>query len=274
MLWLACAMFVAGCGGDDPESPERSERPPDGGGPQTTNVVRDPALGYELRLPEGWEAPTQTQPGQPVAVGGEGRGCVIGTAGTLPDVSSPAELRAFARDVAVERSPNASVVVEPVQGANVAGVAVRISGAGREERSAIFASAGSGVALTCAGRSSDAERLDRGLAQLYESVRLRRDAELEALQPRLASLEGVGGAALRRQQGRVAARLELEDFGVAREVLTSALRVASGELDAPVGISAADPADAGRVAVAQAEPGARSGTVQVAPDPPASVQLR
>jgi len=198
---------------------------------------------------------------------------VIGPAGTLPDVSTKAKLLAFARETALERSADGRVVVDPVRGANVDGVAVRVLGAGSEGRSAIFAAAGSGVALTCLARGADAERFDLGLPELYASVKLPRDSALEALQPRIAAIPGVAGAALRRLLGRVALQLRIEDFGEARQVLTAALRLAGSELEGEVGVSATDAGDPSRVAAARLQSGESSGFVQIIPDDPVKIRV-
>lgn len=267
-LPLLVLLVLAGCGGGDGPGPNRPE--PD---EQRGAVVRDSVLGYELRVPEGWKVPDDRRPGAEVPVGGEGAGCVIGSAGALPDVSTREKLLAFARETALKRAAGGRVVVQAVRGANVDGAEVRVLRAESEARSAIFASAGGAVALTCATRIDDAKRFERGLPELYASVKLPRDSALDALQPRIAALPDVTGVMLRRLPRGVAVQMRLGSFRSAQRVATMALRLAGAELDGAVGVSAADPDSPNRLVAARVKSGADEGFVQVIPDRPVTISV-
>lgn len=284
VLVLGLATLLGGCdgggsgstpGGDEEARP--SETGAAGGSPSpATGVVRDPLLGYELRLPEGWTAPARSQPGAPVPIGGAGEGCAIGTAGTLPAVQDAGDLVAYARTVAVRRAaPGVVVEVESIRGANVPGALARIGRRDAGARSALFASAGGGVAITCTARGAQLASLDRGLPALFRTVRLSRDTQLERLQPALARVSGVTGASLRRQRGTVTARLELERFGAARSALLGALGATARRLPAAkIAISATDPGEPERFALGRLSPGRRQASLQIGPSPPMRVPLR
>lgn len=280
--WLAVALVpaaaaLAGCGGDD-ESDKAGGGGPAGAPaprPAESRVLGDPLLGYELRLPEGWTAPAQQRPGAAVPLGGEGRGCSVGTAGTLPDVSSSRRLVDYAREVATDRAAEGAVVqVGAVRGANVDGAVARIEQPDAGARSALFASAGGGVAITCTAPRDRLEALDRALPVLYAGVRLTRDRRLEALQREVVAVAGVDAAALRAERGTVTARLELDRFERARAALVQTLRLMAAKPgDGQVAISATDPGRPELVSLGRAVAGAQRGTVQVPPGEPERVRL-
>lgn len=255
--------LVAGCGG----SGDRPKGGTHGAGPSAQRL-RDPALGYSLLLPRGWIAP-KVPPGQAVPLGGAGESCAIGAAGLLPDVSG-ARLLPFARNTARRRAASgARIEVEAIRGANVPGALVRISRSGQQARSALFASAGGGVAITCRVRDASAAELDRGLSLLLSSVRLDRDRALERAQPRVVALGGVEGATLRRSGSRVAARVSLRSFRSAPESLRSVVVALARVVPrTDIGVNATDRDDPRKIAFARFLGGTGAGTIQVPPAAP------
>lgn len=259
---LAALVLVNGCGGSGDASTDKAPAP------GTAQRLRDTTLGYSLLLPRGWSAP-RVGPGQAVPLSGGGAGCAIGTAGALPDVSG-ARLLAFARDTARRRAAKgAQVAVERVQGDNVPGALVRISRPGQRARSALFASAGGGVAITCRVPAAGARDLDRGLSLLISSVRLRRDRALERAQPRVVALAGVNEATLRRSGSRVGARVTLSSFRAAPVRLRSIVEALARELPrTDIAVDATRPNDPSRIAFARFLGGTGAGTIQVPPAAP------
>jgi hypothetical protein len=281
-LALCVAALFVGCdggsGGAEEGAPSGggSDSARSGAGAETTRLVADPLIGYELALPEGWTAPAQREPGAAVPLGGGGQGCTVGTAGTLPALRDRADLIAYARQEAVDRAARGAVVeVEPTRGANVDGALARIGRRNAGARSALFASAGGGVAITCSARGQALRALDRGLAQLFPTVRLDRDPALERLQPQVASVPAVRGAALRREGGTVAARVVLENPAVVRPAMRAVLGLAAGALtDAQIMVTAVDPQQSTQIAVGRTASAADDALVQVGSEEPTTVALR
>lgn len=262
--------LVAGCGGSGDSSKDGET---DGSGPPGAKRVRDPALGYSLLLPRGWSAP-KVSPGQALQLRGEGEGCAIGPVGVLPDVSG-ARLLTFARNTARRRAARGiRIGVEGVRGDNAPGALVRTSRPGQQVRSALFASAGGGIAITCGVRDAGAVDLDRGLSQLLSSVRLDRDRALERAQPRVVALEGVKGATLRRSGSRVEARVSVTGLRSAPGRLRSVVAVLARAVPrTDIGVNAFDPDHPRRVAFARLVGGTGAGTIQLPPSAPRRLKL-
>lgn len=279
---LCVAVLVAGCDGGSGGAEEGGSTADGSGGASpsaggaTTRRVEDRLIGYELRLPEGWTAPARREPGAPVPLGGGGQGCTVGTAGTLPALRGRADLIAYARQEAVDRAARGAVVeVEPARGANVDGALARIGRRDAGARSALFASAGGGVAITCSARGRALRALDRELTQLFRTVRLDRDLALERLQPEVASVPAVRGAALRREGGSVAARVVLENPRAVRPAMRAVLGLAAGALnDAQIAVTAVDPQQSRQLAVGQTASAADNAQVRVGSEEPTTVALR
>lgn len=277
---LCVAALVTGCN----DGAGGAEEGPAGGSaggagasaPAATRTLEDPLLGYALRLPPGWSAPAGSEPGAAVPLGGRGEGCTVGTAGTLPAVRRAADLIAYARREAVRRAARGAVVeVEPVRGANVDGALARIGRRDAGARSALFASAGGGVAITCSARGEGLQRLDRELPVLFRTVRLDRDPALERLQPEVASLPAVRGAALRREAATVAVRVILDEPDAVRPAMRGVLGLAAEALrGAQITVTAVDPQQSRQLAVGRTASGADDAQVQVGSGPPGTVALR
>ena len=264
---LVAVGLVVGCGGSGDDSKDRG-RKADRAGPTVANRVRDSALGYSLLLPRGWSAP-KVPPGQAVPLAGGGAGCAVGPAGLLPDVSGP-RLLTFARNTARRRAAaGAKIEVEGIRGDNAPGALVRISRSGQQARSALFASAGGGVAVTCRVRDAGAAELDQGLSLLLSSVRLDRDRALERAQPRVVAIQGVQAATLRRSGSRVEARISLKGFRSAPDRLRSVVGVLARAVPrTDIGVNATNRDDPRKIAFARFLGGTGAGTIQVPPAPP------
>lgn len=277
-LCLAAALLVGCSSGAEEGAPGGggTDRAGAGAGGETTRTLADPLIGYELRLPAGWSAPARREPGAAVPLGGEGQGCTIGTAGTLPALRGRRALIAYARQEAVDRAARGAVVeVEPARGANVDGALARIGRRDAGARSALFASAGGGVAITCSARGQALRALDRELAQLFRTVRLDRDPALERLQPRLASVPAVRGAALRREGGIVAVRVVLESPAAVGPAMRAVLGLAAEALsDAQIMVTAVDPQQSDQLAAGRTTSAADNAQVQVGSEEPTTVELR
>ena len=181
---------AAGCAGDDDgqKADRRAAPAPDA-------RVSDRALGYALTLPRGWTdsqvPPGATRPVRRRAVAA----APSGIAGILGDTRGD-RLVAFARRTATRRAARGAMVrARAVRAANVPGAAGGASAArAQQARSALFVTAGGGVALTCRVPAGRAAALDRDLALLFSSLRLRRDPVLERAQPaRGGGPRGAGG---------------------------------------------------------------------------------
>ncbi len=256
--------LVMGCGGGSSAEPTSSAS----GGPTSLQRLRDPVLGYSLRLPRGWSAP-RVPPGQAVPLAGGGEGCAVGPTGALPDVGGP-RLVSFARSTARRRAATgARVAVQRIRGDGVTGALVRISRSGQQARSALFASAGGGVAITCRVGAAGASELDRGLSLLLSSVRLQRDRALERAQPRVVGIAGVQAATLRRSGSRVQARVTLAGFASATRRLRAVVAtLARAFPQTDLAVDATDSRDARRAAFARFLGGTGAGTIQVPPAAP------
>jgi hypothetical protein len=278
---LCVATLVAGCdggsggaeeGGGTGESAARGGA----GEPTATRALNDSLIGYSLRLPDGWSAPASSRAGAAVPLGGAGEGCTVGTAGTLPAIARRADLIAYARREAVRRAARGAIVeVDPVRGANVGGALARIGRRDAGARSALFASAGGGVAITCSARGEALRRLDSELPELFRTVRLDRDPALERLQPEVASAPAISGAALRREGAAVAVRVTLDEPAAVRPAVRAVLGLAAGAVrDAQITVTAVDPQQSRQLAVGRTASGADEAQVQVGSELPITVMLR
>ena len=262
---VAALVAAAGCGGGDgdDEADTGRESPPPGGG-----RVADRALGYALTLPAGW-TDSAVPAGATRPFGGGGRGCAIGIAGILGDTRGD-RLVAFARRTAERRAAKGAIVrARAVQGANVPGAVVAVSAGRQQARSALFVTAGGGVALTCRVPSDRAAKLDRDLAQLFSSLRLRRDSVLERAQPAAAAVDGVEGVTIRRAGTRVIAEVRTKDFSAPEQRVRAVIAAMAGELpDTDIGVNAVPLDQPRKAALGRFVGGSRAGSVQVPPADP------
>ena len=263
---VAALAVVAGCGGGDggeDRADTGREAPPPGGA-----QVTDRALGYSLTLPRGW-TDSLVPAGAARPFGGAGRGCAIGIAGILGDTRGD-RLVAFARRTARRRTATgATVRARPVSGANVPGALVAVSAGGQQARSALFVTAGGGVAITCRVPSGRAARLDRDLPGLFASLRLRRDPALERAQPRAAAVQGVEGVTVRRVGTRVVAEVRTRDFSRPEQRVRAVIAALAGELpNTDIGVNAVPLDRPRRNALGRYLGGSRAGTIQVPPGQP------
>lgn len=275
VLALGLLAGCAGCGG----SGDDADRADTDGGTQTEATapgrLTDAAIGYSMLMPRGWTFPGDLMPGQPVPLGGSGQGCAVGQAGVLGDVRGK-RLLAFARSTARRRAaPGTAVTVEAVNGQNVSGALVRIGGRGQEARSAIFASAGSGVAITCRAPAAQAEEQGRDLSILLSSVNLRREPALERAQAAALGVAGVRAVAVRREGSRVAAQVRVGSFaGVGVRVRDVIAAIAPLLRGTDIGVNAATAAAPQKVALGRYLGGTKAGSVQVPGDQPRRFALR
>lgn len=269
-------VLLQGCGGSGGDAEKADTGPPPGpDGGASARRLTDAAIGYSLLMPFGWTFPGEHTPGQPVPLGGAGQGCVIGQGGVLGDVRGR-KLLAFARQTAARRAAKGTkITVESIRGQNVSGALVRIVGRGQEARSAIFASAGSGVAITCRATSMAAARQGRDLALLLSSVNLRREPRLERAQIAAVRVPGVQAAAVRRDGSRVAAQLRVrgfEDVGARLRDVIVAMAPVLPQSD--IAVNAATAAQPQRVALGRYLGGTKAGSVQVPGQQPRRFALR
>lgn len=260
---LALAL-LQGCGGSGGDG-EKADTAPGGRDPgASAQRLTDQAIGYSLLVPRGWTFPGQRTPGEPVPLGGDGMGCAIGQAGLLGDTRGR-KLLGFARDTARRRAAKGTkVTVEAIRGQNVSGALVRIAGRGQEARSAIFASAGSGVAVTCRAASAAAGGQARGLSLLLSSVNLRREPALERAQAAVIGVPGVQAATVRRDGSRAVAQVRLSSFdGVADRLRAAVAAMAPALPRTDIAVNAATAARPQQVALARFLGGTRAGSVQV-----------
>lgn len=260
---VVALVAAAGCAGDDDgqKADRRAAPAPDA-------RVSDRALGYALTLPRGW-TDSQVPPGATRPFGGGGRGCALGLAGILGDTRGD-RLVAFARRTATRRAPPGTMVrARAVRAANVQGAAVAITARAQAARSALFVTAGGGVAVTCRVPAGRAAALDRDLALLFSSLRLRRDPVLERAQPRAAAVPGVQGVTVRRVGTRVVAEVRTRDFERPAQRVRSVIAALARALPGTdIGVNAV-PLDRPRSsALGRFLGGSRAGTIQVPPGPP------
>ena len=177
---------------------------------------------------------------------------------------------AFARRTAQRRAAKGALVrARAVRGANVPGALVAVSAGGQQARSALFVTAGGGVALTCRVPTDRAARLDRDLAQLFASLRLRRDPALERAQPAAAAVDGVEGVAVRRAGTRVIAEVRTEDFDRPEQRVRALIAAMAGQLpDTDIGVNAVPLDQPRKTALGRYVGGSRAGSVQVPPGAP------
>ena len=190
-----------------------------------------PGLGYSLRHPADW----RRGGGDSLLLRGPGSAsCLVAPAGPLPDWTS-SELRvAYVLRGVNElggRAGLAPATAGVVQGANVEGagavVTLRSEGRRRRTRNAVLASAGAGVAISCAAPARRFPALDRAVFRpLIASVRVRREPKLEPVQAEIAAFEGVKGASLAMSGKRVEVTLELRRRARALFVSRGAMREA------------------------------------------------
>lgn len=273
----ASMVLVAGCGGGSGGDSKKAATTADTPAQATprTGRLTDAATGYTVVMPPGWTYPSGLRLGEAVPLGGMGQGCAIGQAGILGDVRGP-KLLAFARRTARSRAAvGATVGVEPVKGVNVSGALVRIRKGNQEARSAIFASAGSGVAVTCRASASRAAAQARGLAQLLASVNLRRDRSLERAQAAAVAVPGVQAAALRHDGARVAAQVRVVSFhGIAGRVRDVIAAMAPRLPNTDIGVNVATASAPDKVALGRYLGGTRAGSIQVPGKAPLRFTLR
>ena len=124
--------------------------------------------------------------------------------------------------------------------------------------------AGGGVALTCRVPSDRAAGLDRDLAQLFASLRLRRDPRWSAPSPAAAAVDGVEGVTVRRAGTRVIAEVRTRDFSRPEQRVRAVIAAMAGELpDTDIGVNAVPLDQPRKAALGRFVGGSRAGTVQV-----------
>ena len=260
---VVALVAVAGCGGgDDGQKADRTAPPaPDA-------RISDRALGYGLTLPRGW-TDSLVPAGATRPFGGAGRGCALGLAGILGDTRGD-RLVAYARRTAVRRAPRGAVVrARAVRAANVPGAVVALTARGQAARSALFVTAGGGVAMTCRVPAGRVAALDRDLALLFSSLRLRRDPALERAQPRAAAVGGVQGVTVRRVGTRVVAEVRTRDFRRSAQRVRAVIAALAAALPGTdIGVNAVPLDRPRRSALGRYLGGSRAGTIQVPPGPP------
>lgn len=268
--------LLAGCGGSGGDAHKADT----GGGARTTpsgspKRLTDAAIGYSVLVPGGWTFPPDLQQGQPVPFGGDGQGCAIGQAGVLGDVRGR-RLLAFARATAKRRAAkDATVTIEAVEGQNVRGALALIRKGGQEARSAIFASAGGGVAITCRAAGPQVAGQARGLSLLLSSVNLRRDPVLERAQAAAVNVPCVQAAALRREGSRVAAQVRVARLGRVDVCIRDVIAAMAPKVPrTDIAVNAATAAAPAKLALGRYLGGTRAGTVQVPGGQPRRFTLR
>ena len=230
-------MAAGACSGDDDPPPRRATPKPPVAAPGPavgTDADRraalrfershsDRELGYSLRYPTGWRPETS----EPLLLKGPGGGsCVVAAAGALPDWTS-SELR-VAYVLRGAQSLGSSAGLAPatagvVRGANAEGAGavatLRSNGGRRRARTAVLASAGTGVALSCVSSERLFRKVDREVFRpIIASTRVRREPELEPVQAQVAAMDGVEAASLAIRSGAVEVTLELRRTERARFV--------------------------------------------------------
>jgi hypothetical protein len=276
MVAVVALGLLAGCGGSGGDAKKAetdgATRTDANGSP---GRLTDAAIGYSVLMPRGWTYPPDLQQGQPVPLGGGGQGCAIGQAGVLGDVRGR-RLLVFARRTAEKRAAKgATVSVESVEGQNVRGALVRISKSGQEARSAIFASAGAGVAITCRAAGAQAADQARGLSLLLSSVNLRSERSLERAQAVAVGVPGVQAAAVRREGSRVAVQVRVARLdGVAVRIRDVIAAVAPVVPRTDIAVNAATAAAPEKLALGRYLGGTKAGTVQVPGGQPRRFALR
>ena len=255
-MTVLAALLPIGCGGGDFEGSGVAEEEradplprPDEAEVRTrlAESVSNRGVGYSLRVPAGWRPPGENATS---TFRGGGQGCFVLPAVPLPDISESGNLLGYVRGKAEEaQDPGGPVVdvqeVRPEEGADVPGASVLYKEGPDSTRVAVFANARGGVTLTCTKQDEEEfERLDEKVLPLvYRSVRLVQDDELEELQPQVAQINGVSGAALRRQRTAVLVEIEVQRAGDGERALEEAITVVARGLrrtDVAGNASAAD----------------------------------